>query len=315
MAGVVRVFPKLAELDFGGCKLLNLSALQMMERAGSMRILKKISLDGCGPKITDGELSLLGRRCSGLEDLDLKGNSQLSSHGVSCLLDQLPGLVRLSVSPTMEAEALTLLSKHASKMRSLELSGNIALTDGALIHIAHCKGLEALELSGVTRLTDASVANLIPNLPNLKRFLIGHTKPTKVGDETVQALAENCPNIEELDLTNASRVTSTAFENLSSKCHQLKVVRLRGVSNLTNAAIEPLFLNCVELSVLDVRFLHLISLSGLTVADNYDRIQATGLRSLILKYSQLNVNTQMMIQAKCPQCGIQVDPFVPEGTH
>ena len=272
-----------------------------------MQNLTKISFDGCSSKIHDGVLSLLGRRCPGLEDINLKGLTQLTASGVSGLLSQIKRLVRLVVSPTMENDALELLPRHAATLRQLELGQNHALTDACLGAIGACSRLEVLELSGCSRINDEALAVELGRLTRLQHFRFAHSKPTKIGVACVTSLAR-CQDLRSLDLTNAVNITSAAFAELSAACTLLQSVKLRGCSNLDNAAIEPLFLNCKDLEVLDLRFVHLVSLGGL----NFDEVVATSLRVLTFKYSQVSLNTKDRLQSKCPGCILQLDPFVPE---
>ena len=272
-----------------------------------MQHLTKISLDACSSKINDGVLSLLGRRCQGLEDINLKGLTQLTSAGVSGLLSQIKRLVRLAVSPTMEDDALEPLPRHAASLRQLELGQNHALTDACLSFIGSCSRLETLELSGCMRLNDEALSVQLQKLTQLQHFRFAHSKPTKFGSASTTALAQ-CQDLRSVDLTNAVNITSAAFAELAASCTQLESVKLRGCYNLGDAAIEPLFLNCKGLEVLDLRFVHLVSLGGL----NFDEVVSTSLRLLSFKYSQVSVNTTHRIQGRCPGCTIHLDPFVPE---
>ncbi len=84
-----------------------------------------------------------------------------------------------------------------------------------------------------------------------------------VTDEILTMVADNCPNLTELDLRSCNKITDTAIGYLASKASRLISLNLFYCTKLTDTAIESLAAARLDLDTLDLTFCHNITDKGI----------------------------------------------------
>ncbi|MFT5523752.1 MAG: hypothetical protein ACI9HK_001700 [Pirellulaceae bacterium] len=105
-------------------------------------------------------------------------------------LARIPHIQRLRLSGCgIDDEKLAFIANN-TRLRSLELSHNRAITDAGLKSIIRMRGLEELEIHA-TEITNAGLAH-IEGMTKLKRVRIDQTKTTVAGREKLSKALPNC---------------------------------------------------------------------------------------------------------------------------
>ncbi|KAF8976878.1 hypothetical protein BGZ46_007883 [Entomortierella lignicola] len=133
--------------------------------------------------------------------------------------------------------------------------------------------LEDIQLVS-TFITENALKNLLGKSPNLFRLILLHNANK---NSTVQAIAENCPNLRSLELKNSKSIATSAFDSvfkgcplltnldishtliydsviltLAHNCHSLRVLDLKGCSRITHIAFLELMSTLKHLQYLCV---------------------------------------------------------------
>ncbi|KAM7263458.1 hypothetical protein ACFE04_001141 [Oxalis oulophora] len=102
------------------------------------------------------------------------------------------------------------------------------ITDNGLhsISMTKCAGnLTSISVWGMTAITDKGVAQLISRVTSLQHLNIGGTFIT---DETLFAIADNCPHLKSIVLWSCRQITETGLLVLVNKCRKLESINVWG---------------------------------------------------------------------------------------
>lgn len=221
----------------------------------------------CGPSLTkisfestpipEAELVEISTHLSNLQDLNLGGFQRMC--GESILTS--PGLQALLINST---KTLRTLNLHQN-------SSSIDLASASVV--ARCRSLIELDLSGylcefgelMGVVSDDIVTVIAQGCSNLVRI---NLHLTEVGDAGLVALSENCPFLEEVDLSGCvdgygrdgygagwyikPNCTDVGIIALASRCSKLRKLDLHLNGHLTDAALEALGRGCPDLAMIDL---------------------------------------------------------------
>ncbi|KAF8570539.1 hypothetical protein P879_04043 [Paragonimus westermani] len=216
----------LVSVKLNGAQLISNSAIQQLVHYHK-DTLQRLELFGCF-RLNSDIFAVLGR-CQQLRALAFGHLHHLSSDGLLELVGKLP-----------------LLS-------SLDLRGTQALTnDTNLTRLADkCPHLEEVVLANIHSLKhEAGIAHMLRRLPRLR--VLDLCGLTAVGDLTMEALANGCPQLEELDITCTS-VTQKGLTHLTqtpAKC--LRCLQISHCHGITKDVLEKLVKTCSKLTLLYV---------------------------------------------------------------
>lgn len=223
---MVAAFERLCEFDCRRLRLLDLGfcgrsigprAMVTLERFDALETLR---LRGCFRVTTDALTRLLTQRGSGLSELSLSANAQLSSAAIAAIgaycgttlhtlrvedCDQLPPEVFAPLRTVPKLQTLSLggvcllsdnalmdiLEGCAPSLTSLCLRSCSLLTPDAIMSAARlCIGLRELDLEGVELITDDVGCALAESLPALERVVLKGC--VQLSDQAIVALADGC---------------------------------------------------------------------------------------------------------------------------
>uniref|UniRef100_A0A7N0T9E8 F-box domain-containing protein n=1 Tax=Kalanchoe fedtschenkoi TaxID=63787 RepID=A0A7N0T9E8_KALFE len=131
----------------------------------------------------------------------------------------------------MDDESTARIVGLAYSLRELDISKSrwgCQITDEGLakISMAKCVGnLTSVSLWGMSGITDAGVTQLISRAGSLQHLNIGGTFVT---DESLYAIAHNCPNLKSIVLWACRHITESGMLVLVTQCRKLEAINLWG---------------------------------------------------------------------------------------
>eukprot|EP00731_Ephydatia_muelleri_P012090 Em0006g984a len=213
----------------GGGQITESAFCSFIENCG--RDLRTLRLSCC-QYINDVALETIGRECTKLEELDLQSCSHLKK------------------------SALSHIAKLACLQR-LNLYKSTNLTSDIIAHIgSNCKAIKHLNIGASCRLLDSKgIAVLNTALSRLKDLIsLDLWRCTNCNAATIKVLADNCPNLQELDIGWCSQVLQTGFDilHLSSQCTNLRKLFFTRGTAVDSHYLEILANHCPTLEQLDI---------------------------------------------------------------
>ncbi|KAF9103478.1 hypothetical protein BGX27_010557 [Mortierella sp. AM989] len=197
-------------------------------------------------EVVEGEVSCAynNAACSTNERGDERANPNLELLFLKPSLQSLP-IEHLSIDTAISESELTLLLQQCPLLESLDLPGGIGWewSDDFIRSVAEsCPYLQAffINASCYPPVADERLSALIKGLPPMRRF---GARACQVGDHTLLALEEKCPELEKLDISLA-------------KGHQLSKAKLyeylRHAKNLIHLEAEAVWILLQDLQVNEV---------------------------------------------------------------
>ncbi|MFS7973902.1 putative F-box domain, leucine-rich repeat domain superfamily, F-box-like domain superfamily [Helianthus anomalus] len=132
----------------------------------------------------------------------------------------------------MDDESTCRLVRYAYGLKELDISKSrwgCQITDNGLYQLSTAKcivNLSSISLWGMTGITDKGVVQLISRANSLKHLNIGGTFIT---DESVFAIAANCPHLKSVVLWGCRHVTENGLVVLVNKCPKLMTINVWGM--------------------------------------------------------------------------------------
>eukprot|EP01121_Diplochlamys_sp_Union-15-3_P007128 TRINITY_DN1789_c0_g1_i1.p1 TRINITY_DN1789_c0_g1~~TRINITY_DN1789_c0_g1_i1.p1 ORF type:complete len:488 (+),score=20.17 TRINITY_DN1789_c0_g1_i1:179-1642(+) len=235
---------------------LNISSCKSITGEGVARCLEKscfnlqsLDLKGC---VIDGRTTI---KSSTLVQLNLSNNIFLTDTAVTKI--DCPSLVHLLLSScsSITDAAISHILAHCTKLVLLDVkhtnveepsfiqtdtlkviyfNGCNRLKASCVEHIAkNCKNLEEIHLSQ-TQVSDTSVFYLT-NLSALKTLNLGRTDISDVG---VAAISSKSHQLQYLDISWCTKITTLSLKNLDMGCPNLKVLKIFGCNQITHEVIN-----------------------------------------------------------------------------
>ncbi|KAG9439929.1 hypothetical protein H6P81_020094 [Aristolochia fimbriata] len=132
----------------------------------------------------------------------------------------------------MDDDSIARLVRLAYNLKELDMSRSswsCRLTDGGLHKISTAKcvnNLTSISLWGMVAITDKGVTALVSRAISLQHLNMGGTFIT---DESLYAIADNCPNLKAIVLWSCRHVTSKGLVTLVKKCRKLESINVWGM--------------------------------------------------------------------------------------
>ncbi|KAJ3680384.1 hypothetical protein LUZ60_016662 [Juncus effusus] len=233
------------------------------------------------PGVTDADLGVIASAFRQLRILDLANCKGISDNGMITVGHHLPSIEYLDVSncKKLTDKGLTAISSECKNLKNLDVSGCKLITDTLLHALSqNCLQLEELSLSSCTKITDSGICALsdgpkhIKTLDLSKCTNIGDTcivkivnssreslvclkllDCSKIGDATIFALSENCPNLENLVIGGCREITDLSLQALANTCSEsLRCLRMDWCVKITDFGLISIISKCKNLIALDI---------------------------------------------------------------
>lgn len=178
--------------------------------------LRTLSIRNC-PRFGASSLTLIGKLCPHLQNLDLSGLCGITNDGL-----------------------LPLLHSCEEGLLSVNLSGCLNLTDEVIFDLARLHGstLQLLNLDGCSKLTDASLLAIAGNCPLLSDLDVSRCAVT---DSGVAALScEEQLNLQVLSLSGCSKISNGSMPFLRKMGNSLVGLNLQHCNSISSSVVELL---------------------------------------------------------------------------
>nr|CAH8853274.1 unnamed protein product [Trichobilharzia regenti] len=214
----------LISVKLNGAQQISNAAIQQLVHY-HQRTLERLELFGCF-RLNSSIFSLLSR-CQELRALAFGHLHHLSSDGLLELVSKLPHLSSLDLRGTQTFSDDDNLSQLAAK----------------------CPHLEEVVLANMHSLKrETGIAQMLRLLPRLR--VLDLCGLAAVGDLTMEVLATNCRQLEELDVSCTSVTQKGLFHLTNAPAVSLKCLRISHCREITNDVLERLIKACPKLTLL-----------------------------------------------------------------
>ena len=207
--------------------------------------------------VTDDLAVYLLRKCRTLRVVEFWGCDYVTDAVAKAIARYLPGLEQVTFCECklIGDPAARSLARRCSKLRELDLESCVITDDG--LRAFEGKRLTDLESLGLdhlgsytSRISDVSVVPIIQGTSGGLRFV--HLTRSAVADATVEAIARNCPALENLGLFGCEAVTDASVVLLASGCPRLETLFLTS-RRVSDRSIIPILQCCPQVRFLDLR--------------------------------------------------------------
>jgi F-box/leucine-rich repeat protein 2/20 len=200
---------------------------------------------------SDAGLLAVAAACQHLESLRLWIRGTNATHDtVMALARSLPLLQELGLVLKVNDRLLAALAANCPRLRVFSIEHSEVTDDGWAAALARWPELERLKIGGFTQLTLASFRAIGASLPRLRAFASYVPFDPAGSDACVQAVAEGCRLLRELDLTGWDGITDAALLAVASRCPLLERLTLSGCTGLTHVGFAAVATECPRLAVL-----------------------------------------------------------------
>ena len=226
--------------------------------ARSLTALRSASFGNLSSHLVTDDLAVyLLRKCRTLRVVEFWGCDYVTDAVAKAIARYLPRVEQVTFCECklIGDPAARSLARRCSKLRELDLESCVITDDG--LQAFKGKRLTDLESLGLdnlgsytSRISDVSVVPIIQGTSGGLRFV--HLTRSAVADATVEAIARNCPALENLGLFGCEAVTDASVVLLASGCSRLETLFLTS-RRVSDRSIIPILQCCPEVRFLDLR--------------------------------------------------------------
>ncbi|XP_058767818.1 DNA repair protein rhp7-like [Vicia villosa] len=251
------------EIRLRNCSWLSEDHFTKCFQASDTSNLVVLQLDLCGRCLPDyvvvATLARSPKQLPNLTSLSLRGACRLSDGGLRTLVSSTPTLrsINLSMCSLLTSASLYFLAETLkSLLKELYLDHCIGI-DAALIvpALVEFEHLEVLSLAGIPTVCDTFVKDyIVARGHNMKELILKDC--INLTDASIKVIAEYCPGICELDLSNVCKLTDVSMGYLTNGCralHTLKLCRNSFSDEAVAAFVETNGESLKELSLNNVK--------------------------------------------------------------
>ncbi|XP_024167148.1 F-box/LRR-repeat protein 12 [Rosa chinensis] len=214
--------------------------------ATSCPSLQVISLYRC--QITDSGLESLSNSCSTLKDVNLLYCHAISDSGLRALSQRCRQLQAVRISNCKGATGIGF--QGCSSTLAYVEAESCKLAPEGISGIVSGGGIEYLNLSGLIWRSGGTGLGTIGRGFALRLRILNLRMCRTVGDESIVAIAEGCPLLEEWNLALCHEVRIVGWSSIGTNCQKLEKLHVNRCRNLCDRGLEALRNGCKQLSVL-----------------------------------------------------------------
>jgi len=232
--------------------------------------------------ISDFTITQLMLRCQYLQKLDLKWCREITDKSIQFICE-----------------------KCGQNLKYLDLNWCDQLTNTSLHIISYyCNHIEYLDLSSIPRISDDGMQWIAKSCTQLRCLLIG--KPylamtSFITDISITTLAQNCHNLQILNINFCTEITDNAMIQLCKNCTSLLQLEIFGCFQITDLTIQYLTQFCKFMTFLNLGACNLLTEKSIIyILDNYYYIQCIDINGC----DKINCNTVFQLLQNRPNLTI-----------
>eukprot|EP00057_Strongylocentrotus_purpuratus_P000970 XP_001188402.3 PREDICTED: F-box/LRR-repeat protein 4 [Strongylocentrotus purpuratus] len=224
--------------------------------------LKSLRLKACR-FVTSETLEAIATVCTKLKELNLSSCRSLTPNSYGCL-HSLKNLETLNLyrAKITEAEMIQIFS-HTPQMRNLNLGGIrfVSTLDNVILQLSQtCPRLENLDLWRAKTLSFVGLGYLAAGCPNLLELDVGWCSDLSVNTTWLRKLVSGCPKLKKLLLTSIRSIADGDLYSIASNLPDLEQLDLLGAQRVSLNGITRVLDKCTKLVFLDVSFCQQLTL-------------------------------------------------------
>ncbi|CAH1419959.1 unnamed protein product [Lactuca virosa] len=219
-----------SEIRVHECSWLSEEQLTKTINKTDISKLNVLQLDQCGRCLPDYVIftTLAHLKMSELTNISLRGACRLSDAGLNVLLTSAPSLrsINLGCCSLLTSEGIiNLADKLGSILKELYIDDCFGLDPIEILPaLLKLENLEVLSISRFETVNDSFIKQLVGvRGHNIKELILADC--TKLTDKSLKAIAESCPGLCSIDLTNLCRLTDTAIGHLANGCRGIQTMK------------------------------------------------------------------------------------------
>lgn len=228
--------PYIVHLDLGSCT--NLTNQSIFEISKSLKQIQFLRLAWC-KKITD--LGILGFEQNIEEERPVEVGCNKNYESTTIFRKPTSKEEKLKVEKLkkeiIEKELLRYKLSNLSKLRDLDLSVCLGLTDIGLTQVLKFQELRYLNLNMIP-ITDTTVMALTAVNPSLEHLVLA--KCAAITDHAIEAVAKRLPRLNNLNISNCDSLTDKSIRFLQIHCKRLRSLDVSFCRNISPEAIDDL---------------------------------------------------------------------------
>lgn len=156
--------------------------------------------------------------------------------------------------PQLEDSAVEAVANNCHELKDLDLSRSFRLSDRSLYALADgCPHLARLNISGCSNFSDTALMDLTASCTGLK-YLNLCSCVRAASDRALQAIGQNCNQLQSLNLGWCESVTDKGVVCLASGCPNLRALDLCGCILITDESVIALANGCPRLRSLGLYY-------------------------------------------------------------
>lgn len=256
--------PRLTHLNLSRCP--QVSDVLMETLTTQCPLLRKLELSEC-LQVSDRGVVRIARHSPHLEyvaldrPIGVRGGEQLTDSSCSALGEFCPNLriISLAGSSALTDAGVQWMVSHCTQLTRLDLTGAIGLTDATCAALgAGCPELRALRINGVKGISDVGLRLLAAGCTKLELlhaanlYLVSDGSNRDFGLEGLRAIANKCPELQDLNLSGCFQLQERALVAIGASCPALRRLSLQACPDITPAAITAVLKGCQRLTRLDI---------------------------------------------------------------
>lgn len=243
------IHPYIVHLDLGSCtSLTNQSIFEITKNLKNIQFLR---LAWC-KKITD--LGVLGFELNIDEQKPLEEGCNKNYESTTIFrkptLKEEKMKVQKMKEEIIEKELLRYKLCNLSKLRDLDLSVCLGLTDIGLVQVLKFQELRYLNLDMIP-ITDTTVLALSAANPSLEHLVL--SKCASITDDAVEAIARRLPRLNNLNLSSCDNLTDKSIRFLQMYSKRLRTLDVSFCRNISPEAIDDLERSCKSIQSVNRR--------------------------------------------------------------
>ena len=209
--------------------------------------------------------------------------TKITDEEISFLTQDCPNLILLNLTSCSEISdaSLKMIAENCRNLTSLNLSFCGQITPQGLTFLAEgCRNLISLNLTdSCLEMTDDVLKIFVESHKRLEQLYLSHYNLT---DNGLMTIANECSNLQALDLVNSSKISDKGLKALSQGCPKLVEVSIRYCNKITNLGLKTLILDCPNIHWLDLIRCDKINVEGIIMlADIASKINCIKLNTSI----------------------------------
>jgi len=183
----------------------------------------------------------------------LDDRTRLTNQDLLSIVSSLPNLQKLSIQniPQITDEGISYITEYSKNLTHLWIQGCTGISDVGISSFLNENGerLTLLDLGkcNISTATALCIGTLCESLKSLN-----FANCIKISDSSINAVANGCPNIENLNLQN-TQITDNCADSLVTKLKNLQTISLYDCIQITNSTVEKILLNCRSIVQIDRR--------------------------------------------------------------